>query len=142
MNWQPPSGTTTTPLGKTKLALAVALVMNFPTQLVAAEVELPSIDVVGKGEQAIAKLPGAVAVITKEDLALSQPLSVQDALKAVPGIVVREEEGYNPVEGGDEPMPPLSTSRAAACLATSTVCLWGRMTMPVTNSMLFVIAAR
>lgn len=94
MNWQPPKRHDNKPLGKTKLALAVAIVMNFPAQVAAAEVELPSIDVVGKGEQAIAKLPGAVAVISKEDLALRQPLSVQDALKAVPGIVVREEEGY------------------------------------------------
>lgn len=94
MNWQSQKRHDSTPLSKTKLALAVALVMNFPAQVAAAEVELPSIDVVGKGEQAIAKLPGAVAVITKEDLALRQPLSVQDALKAVPGVVVREEEGY------------------------------------------------
>lgn len=93
MNWHPPKKHDSTLFSKTKLALAVALAMIFPTSLIAAEVELPGIDVVGKGEQAIAKLPGAVAVISKEDLALRQSLSVQDALKVVPGIVVREEEG-------------------------------------------------
>lgn len=93
MNSQSPHRNDMQPLTKTKLALALTVALNFPT-LSFAEVELPSIDVVGKGEQAIAKLPGAVAIITKEDLALRQPLSVQDALKAVPGIVVREEEGY------------------------------------------------
>ncbi|MDP3636950.1 MAG: TonB-dependent siderophore receptor [Azonexus sp.] len=93
MNSQSPHRNDMQPLTKTKLALALTVALNFPT-LSFAEVELPSIDVVGKGEQAIAKLPGAVAIITKEDLALRQPLSVQDALKAVPGVVVREEEGY------------------------------------------------
>lgn len=93
MNSQSPHRNDMQPLTKTKLALALTVALNFPT-LSFAEVELPSIDVVGKGEQAIAKLPGAVSIITKEDLALRQPLSVQDALKAVPGVVVREEEGY------------------------------------------------
>lgn len=93
MNRQFPKRHDTQPLTKTKLALALAVALNFPTAAL-AEIELPSIDVVGKGEQAIAKLPGAVSVISKEDLALMQPLSVQDALKSVPGVVVREEEGY------------------------------------------------
>ncbi len=79
---------------KTKLALAVALALSFPAQVLAADLELPRIDVVGEGGEAIAKLPGSVAIITQEELALTQPLSTQDALKSVPGIVVREEEGY------------------------------------------------
>jgi Fe(3+) dicitrate transport protein len=55
---------------------------------------LPTIDIVGEAEDAIAKLPGSVAVIKKEKLEVMQPLSTQDALKSVPGVVVREEEGY------------------------------------------------
>lgn len=80
--------------GKTKLALAVVAAMTYPTLSLAADVELPRIDVVGKGEQAITRLPGAVAIVDKAQLQLTQPLSTQDALKAVPGVVVREEEGY------------------------------------------------
>jgi Fe(3+) dicitrate transport protein len=79
---------------RTKLALAVAVALNFPTLGMAAEIELPRIDVVGEGEDAIAKQPGSVEIITQEELELIQPLSTQDALKSVPGIVVREEEGY------------------------------------------------
>ncbi len=57
-------------------------------------VELPTIDVIGDGPDAISKQPGAVAIIDKEQLKIMQPLSTQDALKSVTGIVVREEEGY------------------------------------------------
>ena len=81
-------------LRKTRLALAVATVLGIPAKALAAEIELPRIDVVGEGEQAVAKQPGSVAILDKETLELMQPLSTQDALKALPGVVVREEEGY------------------------------------------------
>ena len=55
---------------------------------------LPRIEVIGEGETAVSKQTGSVAVITKEAITLAQPLSTQDALKIVPGITVREEEGY------------------------------------------------
>ncbi len=79
---------------KTRIAMAVAAAIAIPAQAFAAEIELPRIDVIGQGDEAITKQPGAVAIIGKEDLALMHPLSTQDALKSVPGIVVREEEGY------------------------------------------------
>ncbi|MBI1891442.1 MAG: TonB-dependent siderophore receptor [Burkholderiales bacterium] len=79
---------------KTKLALALAVGINFPVQTLAAEFVLPTIDVFGKGDKASARQPGSVAIIGKEELAVRQPVSTQDALKAVPGVVVREEEGY------------------------------------------------
>lgn len=113
------------PMARSKLALAVAVAMNFPAWAQAEmidlprieanakeeqkragisaanvggdtkkEFELPRIDVVGTNEkEEIKKLPGAVAVIKKEQLQLMQPLSTQDALKTVPGVVIREEEG-------------------------------------------------
>ncbi|MEO0313567.1 MAG: hypothetical protein RI928_23, partial [Pseudomonadota bacterium] len=55
---------------------------------------LPRIEVVGEGETAVSKQAGSVAIISKEAITLAQPLSTQDALKVVPGITVREEEGY------------------------------------------------
>lgn len=76
------------------LALATTAAINFPAPALAAEIELPRIDVIGEGEEAIAKQPGSVAIIDEAQLALMQPLSTQDALKSVPGVVVREEEGY------------------------------------------------
>mgnify|MGYP005839065993 CR=1 FL=1 len=74
------------------VALAIALMLGLPVH--AAELQLPRIDVVGEDEAAIAKQPGSVAIIDRDDLERLQPLSTQDALKSVPGIVVREEEGY------------------------------------------------
>ena len=62
---------------KTKLAMAVALALSFPALVLAADVELPRIDVVGEGGEVIAKLPGSVAIITQEELALTQPLSTR-----------------------------------------------------------------
>ena len=77
-----------------KVAIAVHAVFLVNCSVLADEINLPRINVIGNDEQAISKLPGSVAVIEKEALALKQPLSTQDALKAVPGIVIREEEGY------------------------------------------------
>ena len=77
-----------------KIAIAVHAVFVANCSVLADEMNLPRINVIGSDEQAISKLPGSVAVIEKEALALKQPLSTQDALKAVPGIVIREEEGY------------------------------------------------
>lgn len=76
------------------IVLAVSSAILFQTQSMADVITLPRIDVVGVGEQAIAKLPGSVALIDEEKLELLQPLSTQDALKSVPGVIVREEEGY------------------------------------------------
>jgi len=52
----------------------------------------PRIDVVGSRAGDIAKIPGAVSVVTKEDLKLLQPLSTEAALRNVPGIVIKPEE--------------------------------------------------
>lgn len=76
------------------IALAVSAAVLLPMQSLAAEIQLPRIDVIGEQEDAVAKQPGSVAIITEEELQLQQPLSVQDALKSVPGVVIREEEGY------------------------------------------------
>jgi Fe(3+) dicitrate transport protein len=77
-----------------KIAVGMHAIFLVNCSLLAEELNLPRINVIGGDEQAISKLPGSVAVIEKEALALKQPLSAQDALKAVPGIVIREEEGY------------------------------------------------
>ena len=79
-------------LKKITIAMHALFLVSF--SVMADEINLPRINVIGVDEQAISKLPGSVAVIEKEALALKQPLSTQDALKAVPGIVIREEEGY------------------------------------------------
>jgi Fe(3+) dicitrate transport protein len=81
-------------LNMKKIALGMHAVFLINYSVYADEIILPRINVIANDEQAISKLPGSVAVIEAEELALKQPLSTQDALKAVPGIVIREEEGY------------------------------------------------
>ncbi|MBI1835570.1 MAG: TonB-dependent receptor [Burkholderiales bacterium] len=72
--------------------LALALALCCSATVAAQESELPRIDVFAK--KAAQQQPGSVAVISKEKLEVLQPLSTQDALKTVPGVTVREEEGY------------------------------------------------
>lgn len=81
------------------MALALLAIFSLPATAQSIDNKnddklLPRIEVLGQGGESIAKLPGSVALITKETLVLTQPVSVQDALKVVPGVVVREEEGY------------------------------------------------
>lgn len=79
-----------------RLALAFALagasmVASLPT--LAEEVrKLPSIAVVGQAEGDTARQPGAVAIITSEELVLKQPRSTEEALRGVPGVAIKPEE--------------------------------------------------
>ena len=54
--------------------------------------KLPAIDVVGQTQSDIAKQPASVSIVTKEDLQTIQPMSTEDALRGVPGIVIKREE--------------------------------------------------
>ncbi len=56
------------------------------------EIELPRIDVVGRTSDDIQKIPGAVSIVSKEDLELKQPISTEAALKSIPGITIKPEE--------------------------------------------------
>lgn len=53
---------------------------------------LPRIDVVGSSEADVARQPGAVARVTKEQLEVIQPQSTEEALRRVPGVYVKPEE--------------------------------------------------
>ncbi len=53
---------------------------------------LPTIDVVGEQEGDIKKIPGAIRVITKEEIEAQLPISTEDVLRMVPGIVIKREE--------------------------------------------------
>lgn len=73
------------------LALAIGAAL-LPYAVQASEVRLPRIDVIGESEQDVARQPGAVAIVTKEDLATTQPMSTEDALRSVPGVTIKKEE--------------------------------------------------
>jgi Fe(3+) dicitrate transport protein len=54
--------------------------------------DLPRIDVVGEGREAVAKQPGAVSMVTQQEIEQAQPRSTEDVLRRVPGIYVKGEE--------------------------------------------------
>ena len=81
-----------------KLVLAVISTLSVMTHANAQstmgnkDIELPRIDVVGNSLEDIKKTPGAVSIVTKEELHLKQPISTEAALKTVPGITIKPEE--------------------------------------------------
>lgn len=79
-------------LTPSRLAVAIAFALNFPAQGIAAQVELPRIDVISGGEEAIAKQAGSVSIVDKAQLERIQPLSTEDALRRAPGVHIKGEE--------------------------------------------------
>lgn len=76
-------------------ALPLAMAGIFMSHAVWAEdIRLPRIDVIGAAESLAADNPGSVAIVSRQDIEETQPLSVQDALRKVPGIHTVETEGY------------------------------------------------
>lgn len=78
-----------------QLAVAVALgsLVGLPAGAWAeSPIALPTMDVVGEKEGDVARQPGAVAIVTAEQMALSQPRSTEEALRSVPGVVIKPEE--------------------------------------------------
>ena len=80
-----------------RVALASSIALTFGWSLAidihAQEIDLPRIDIVGREVNARSKIPGTVDVINQKQLEILQPLSLQDALKTVPGVNIRGDEG-------------------------------------------------
>ena len=57
------------------------------------DIELPRIDIVGREEKALYKIPGTVDVIDQKKMEELQPQSLQDVLKTIPGVNIRGDEG-------------------------------------------------
>ena len=76
------------------LALSLAILGLIGSHAVLAQEprSLPSIKVVGDAEDETARQPGAVAIVTTEELELQQPRSTEEALRAVPGVTIKGEE--------------------------------------------------
>lgn len=79
-----------------KLKPICAAVMLMTTHLALAEqteaLVLPRVDVIGTQEQLL-KTPSSATIIKQEELESSHVLTVNEALRKVPGVVVRDEEG-------------------------------------------------
>jgi len=54
--------------------------------------KMPTIVVVGQAEGDIERQPGAVSIVTTEELTLKQPRSTEEALRTVPGVATKPEE--------------------------------------------------
>ncbi len=75
------------------LAVAVTLAsVSAGLQADEQQIRLPTINVVGQDEADVARQPGSVTVIDKEQLEILQPRSTEDALRRVPGIAIKGEE--------------------------------------------------
>ncbi len=75
------------------IATALLPVAMLPAAVLASEVvRLPRMDVVGVSEQEIFAQPGAVYIVTPEDIETLQPRSTEDVLRRVPGVYVKPEE--------------------------------------------------
>ncbi len=75
-----------------RAAVAVMLAMGHPACALSAEILLPRINVVAGDEDAVTQQPGSVSIVGPADLERIQPLSTEDALRAVPGIHIKGEE--------------------------------------------------
>ena len=77
------------------LASSIALICGWSLaiDIHAQEMDLPRIDIVGREVNARSKIPGTVDVINQKQLEILQPLSLQDALKTIPGVNIRGDEG-------------------------------------------------
>ena len=74
-------------------SLALLCGSSFSVWANGQDIELPRIDIVGREENALNKIPGTVDVINQKRMDELQPQSLQDVLKTVPGVNVRGDEG-------------------------------------------------
>ena len=74
-------------------SIALLCGSSFSAWVKAQDIELPRIDIVGREENALSKIPGTVDVINQKRMEELQPQSLQDILKTIPGVNVRGDEG-------------------------------------------------
>ncbi len=74
-------------------SIALLFGNSFSVLVKAQDIELPRIDIVGRKENALSKIPGTVDVINQKRMEELQPQSLQDVLRTIPGVNVRGDEG-------------------------------------------------
>jgi Fe(3+) dicitrate transport protein len=74
-------------------SIALLCGSSFSVWVKAQDIELPRIDIVGREENALSKIPGTVDVINQKRMEELQPQSLQDVLKTIPGVNIRGDEG-------------------------------------------------
>lgn len=74
------------------IAIAAALLPATAFSQSSNVLQMPSMQVVGSEEDAIARQTGAVVIIDREEIERLQPTSTEDVLRRIPGINVKTEE--------------------------------------------------
>lgn len=84
-------------LDRLKLLVGLAVVLQAPVSAQERPApegyELPAVEVIGRPE-ALADIPGSGSVLDSETLTQSRVFTTNEALRKVPGIFVRDEEGF------------------------------------------------
>lgn len=70
------------------------IVFDEPAKPAEKPIKLPLTEVIGIGPNALAHIPGSGQVITKEELERNHRLTINEALRSVPGVNVRDEDGF------------------------------------------------
>ena len=74
-----------------QLSLADTNIQSLP--LADTALNVPRVDVIG-GQVGLIKIPGSAAIIEQEELESSHVYTTNEALRKVPGLVLRDEEGF------------------------------------------------
>jgi len=63
-------------------------------QLQSIPIEFPDVEIIGSVPEAFLKIPGSGILVSSDLLLRTHPLAVNEVLRKVPGILVRDEEGF------------------------------------------------
>ena len=77
---------------RTPLSIAVLMALTCPTAIVMAQ-EARTVEIIGTPE-ALERIPGSAEIIDKKTLENSRVFTINEALRKVPGVVTRDEEGF------------------------------------------------
>lgn len=65
-----------------------------PKDIAEKPIKVPLTEVIGTGEHALDHIPGSGRVLTKESIERNRRLTINEALREVPGVNVRDEDGF------------------------------------------------
>lgn len=57
-------------------------------------IKIPLTEIIGTGEHALDHIPGSGRVVTKESIEQNRRFTINEALREVPGVTVRDEDGF------------------------------------------------
>ena len=70
------------------------IVLDEPAKPAEKPIKLPLTEVIGIGPNALEHIPGSGRVVTREELERNHRFTINEALREVPGVNVRDEDGF------------------------------------------------